>query len=274
MASLIYMSEFGDIYLALPLHYIPAEMEIIWPSQCRSRNLPFLREQKWCQDPDIDIFVVSIGVNCDHGTQNFLIIISKRKLLEVITAHLSTLARTEELEITRDAGSIPWTDWGPDCTRWIPSLQQLEPDAAAVSGSRLALMASPNISYSSQLPMDIANRPEGSSDMKHIHILDFNPRPIFRTEESQSENPFFMQVVTEPWTYQNSGFEVDITSRLPFRVFMSSNAYPFVSVFLNGDLMIGSNVSLYCPYLFPILKSISIERRIHCHDFRVVLVRQ
>lgn len=234
--SLIYSSNQGCIFLEFTIQI--EEMIISSSPPRRSQNIPFLRSQKWCQDSDTEVFAISIRCPSysDSGYSAFVIIISEIKLLEVIKLRLSTLGVAPTTQSER---TISWSDWGPNCTRWIPSLDEYDLDIPSISGSCVALMAPPSRSYSSPLP---ANRIETSSDVNCLHILDFNPRPIHRVEEAQSETSFSMRVITEPWTYRGLG-EVDITCRLPFRSFTSNTNYRSRNVVLNDDLLIEYSVS-------------------------------
>lgn len=226
-----------------------SRMKIGQPSRCQSRNISYLQSQKWCQDSDIDIFVVSIRYPLNRiSYSTFNIVISKTKLLQAVANHLNIL-ENKIAPTTQSDRTIKWSNWGPDCTRWIPSVDD-ELNTPPASGSCVAIKAPSSISYSSQLPVDIAKRIENSLETERLHILDFNPRPIRRIKESQPEATFSMQIVTEPWTYKCSVFREDVTCRLPFRVFTSNTDYYSIVVGLNGDLIV--------KYLVSLLKSVTI----------------
>lgn len=216
----------------LPMDLDPIHSSIYWPTSPRSSQPPFLRPQKWCNDPSLEIFVLEITWAApDLELYRVFFAISKKKFIEAVE---------------RNAGptwDVDWGEWGPDTSRCFPSSVVINEGYSSVSGSRFSCCAPIIPAYPSPPPLDaiLLQRPKES----HIQILDFNPRFMKTGETTRKTEKGTWFVVTNPWLLEDEFFTMPVETRLPFRAFVSDQNYTYEEVYMDGESIIGSEVNLY-----------------------------
>jgi hypothetical protein len=110
-----------------------------------------------------------------------------------------------------DRDVFEWDEWGPSATRWLPSSKVEPAGIRSICGPRMLVRGRPSALA------------EGASNNYSLMILDFNPRPIRRGATSKCEDTYEVLVVDHETEWQDGNSDLKITSRLPFRAFVSQS---------------------------------------------------
>lgn len=198
-------------------------------------NCPSLRAKMFVADPDLDIVGAVFYVRTQFGTSEYLVILSVRRLL-----------RLAEGCKDKDA-PIPYEDWS-SAIRWFP------PNKICHAGFRST--------YGSQLvAMERKYGIDGHWVGNGVALFDFNDRPIRRKRCKSELLPQIRSVVVNEDEPTRDALEVEapLYSNLPFRAFISHGYTSYLSIFLDGNTMIGRTV-----------RSIVVPTIIHAHFHRIL----
>lgn len=157
------------------------------------------------RDPSIDVISLQV-IFSNNLEDDFYIIISLCLLLQLI----DKLARRGESQ------TFPWEEWGPNITRWIPSIL-FAPEPRAVSGSRICVTTDNlRFTHGSDILQDIL-----PGDGYYCSVLDFNSRAVKQGLSLQDDTAFSCSLITDGWIFYHPDLSTKVMSSLPFRHFIS-----------------------------------------------------
>lgn len=205
------------------------------PASNHSGRSPTKHAKIFIPDPAVEILGIIFksipaepAIPSESVTVALSIHLFVQKCQELATDHI-----TEDLKY--DAAPVfDWEQWGPPTTRWLPNSVHGEVGGRSTFGSRmLAALVAPV---------------EGGNGAHRIHtmMLDFNPRPIARGTQEADTDDYIVRFLDRESTLEVGG--ISIVSALPCRMWISSLWYGYLSLFLDGNTIVGRLVSAFAYY--------------------------
>lgn len=175
-------------------------------SSNHGRNCPTRHAKLFVPDPRVDILgILATPIEGTPEEGRCTIILSIpiflrvcHKLLGSITSH-STF---------KEAVVFPWSQWGPNTTRWIANAVLW---SYMLYGSRILATIEPPSGWAGIIP-------------QYSVLMDFNPRPIRRGSIGENHNETLFSTAREESQYNVPGIEQEglpdtsVTSTLPLRM--------------------------------------------------------
>ncbi|PVG03806.1 hypothetical protein CPB86DRAFT_307073 [Serendipita vermifera] len=189
---------------------------------------PFSMAKMVIPDPLVSIIGVSFYLKEDDF-DNCTMVLSTAAFRK---AYISLL----ENHPNRNRGVFEWEVWGPSSARWLPH-DEIGPAGVRVTcGSRILVWG-----RISALGFELYDRPS-------LMILDFNPRPIWRNAGADMDQKGFVVDFQTRWQVPHQGFEV--TSELPFRVFLGEGFKRDSYYRFDGSFVVGRTFGMETSYSF------------------------
>jgi hypothetical protein len=136
------------------------------------------------------------------------------------------------IESQTDRSVFEWEEWGPSTTRWLPYVDIAPAGIRVTCGPRILVLGK-----ASALA-------DGGFDDSNLMILDFNPRPIRRGATTKLEKKYQILVIDHETEWEDPRSGLKITSRLPFRVFVSKGFSRGANHRFDGSTIVSRRVRL------------------------------
>jgi hypothetical protein len=149
--------------------------------------------------------------------------ISVQKLLRI----LSDYGQTAPAITPPQRPHFTWSEWGPDATLWFP-IRGLFVGWLAVDGARFMTLGSYRKLFSTDEDGYVTSTEINLEEDSHYYMeplmLDFNPRPIIRDNKQGDGSKQHKSERVQEWRTKSPLFDIEVVSRLPFRVFQGQLA--------------------------------------------------
>jgi hypothetical protein len=203
------------------------------PASKHSGRSPTRHAKIFIPDPTVEILGMEFhsipvvpGAQSETVTVALSIHLFIQKCQEVATSDTSEVSQG-------NAVVLEWEQWGPSVMRWFPKNVFGNVGVRTTFGSRM-------------LALRVATVWEGGMWINRVctMVMDFNPRPILRGAQDVVTDDYEMHIIN----YENKweAGDISVTSALPCRVWISMKESRYLSLFLDGNTVIGRLVSEFC----------------------------
>jgi len=171
-------------------------------------------------DPRVSILPILFEPIGGSPTVQFTVVLSVNRFMNRCRSIL-------DKSVNQSVPLIPWDQWGPAVTRWLP------PDILGHYGSRMVWGSRMLALLRTEIPHGIRFR---------TVLMDFNPRAMHRVRTSEEDDDGFTLRVTDQetvWAFSN----IRVTSCLPYRAWTSTLDHRYRNLSLEANTIVGRLVS-------------------------------